>query len=163
MSILQLAETTLSVYPSGHICARLKGLWMSRRRNYRNRDYDDYRDYDRRRDYNGRRKSRDEERIERLTWFFLVMVIAIIHVFREGGMTLSNWIIPFSGSVVLLGSGLVQYTRRWHVSPATWLGGALLAGLALINLYVSPGSSFFGISLIVFAVVILIGLLTGET
>lgn len=142
----------------------MKGIGMSRRRNYR--DYDD-RDYDRRRrnnrDYDGRRKSRDEERIERLTWFFLVIVIALIHVFREGGMTMPNWIVPFSGSVVLLGSGLIQYTRRWRVSPATWLGGALLAGLALINLYVSPGSSFFGISLIVFAGVILIGLLTGET
>lgn len=135
---------------------------MSRRRNYRDRDYyDDRRRNDR--DYNGRRKSRDEERIERLTWFLLVIVIALIQVFNEGGMTMPNWIVPFSGSVILLGSGIIQYSRRWNVSPSTWLGGALLAGLALVNLYVSPGSSFFGISLIVFAGVILIGLLTGET
>lgn len=139
---------------------------MARRR-YRD-DYDDRRgrDYDRRRssgrDY-GRRKSQDEERIERLTWFFLVLVIAGLHIIQEGGMRLPNYIVPLAGAVVLIGSGLVQYSRRWRVSPTTWLGGALLAGLALINLYVSPDSSFLGISLVVFAGVILIGLLTGET
>lgn len=109
------------------------------------------------------RKSVAEERIERLTWFFLVLVIALIHIIREGGLALPNWIVPFSGCVVLLGSGMYQYSRRWRVSPTTWLAGALLGALALVNLYVSPSSSFLGISLIVFATVILIGLLTGET
>jgi hypothetical protein len=141
------------------------GERMARRR-YRD-NYDDRRgrDYDRRsssRDY-GRRKSQDEERIERLTWFFLVLVIAALHIIQEGGMRLPNYIVPLAGAIVLIGSGLVQYSRRWRVSPTTWLGGALLAGLALINLYVSPDSSFLGISLVVFAGVILIGLLTGET
>ncbi len=140
---------------------------MSRRRSDNSRDNDDR---DRRRSSrrsdnrdNGRRKSYQEERVERFTWFFLVLVIATIHIVKEGGMTLPNWIIPFSGCVVLLGSGMYQYSHRWRVSPTTWLAGALLAGLALINLYVSPESSFLGISLIVFAAVILIGLLTGET
>ena len=142
---------------------------MARRRSdyYRGRDdyYDDRGDNRRRsRGSNyGRSKSGGEERIERLTWFFLVLVIALIHIIREGGMTLPNWVIPFSGCVVLLGSGMYQYSRRWRVSPTTWLAGALLAALALINLYVSPTSSFLGLSLIVFAAVILIGLLTGET
>ncbi len=110
-----------------------------------------------------RRKSYAEERIERLTWFFLVLAIAGVQVVQQGGMTLPNWTVPFVGCVVLLGSGLYQYSRRWRVSPATWLAGALLAGLTLINLYVSPNTSFLGISLVVFAGVILIGLLTGET
>lgn len=142
---------------------------MSRRRSDYYDDYDDDRRRSRRRNSRGdsgsygRQKSRDEERIERLTWFFLVIVIAFIQIGQEGGLRLANWIIPFAGCVVLLGSGMYQYSRRWRVSPTTWLGGALLAGLALINLYVSPQSSFMGISLIVFAAVILIGLLTGET
>ena len=139
---------------------------MARRRSdyYRDRDdnYDDRRSRSRNRS-NSRGKSSGEERIERLTWFFLVMVIALIHIIREGGMTLPNWVVPFSGCVVLLGSGMYQYSRRWRVSPTTWLAGALLAALALINLYVSPNSSFLGLSLIVFAAVILVGLLTGET
>jgi hypothetical protein len=140
---------------------------MARRRSdyYRDDDYDN-RGGTRRRSRSGnygRNKSGGEERIERLTWFFLVLVIALIHIIREGGMTLPNWVIPFAGCVVLLSSGMYQYSRRWRVSPTTWLAGALLAALALINLYVSPSSSFLGLSLIVFAAVILVGLMTGET
>lgn len=110
-----------------------------------------------------RSKSYGEARIERITWVFLILVIAIVQILQQGGMAVPNWSIPFVGSVVLLGSGMYQYSRRWRVSPTTWLAGALLAGLALVNLYVSPNSSFLGISLIVFAAVIVVGLLTGET
>jgi hypothetical protein len=135
---------------------------MTRRRSYYSRDGGNYRPRSRN-NQGAHRKSVAEERIERLTWFFLVLVIALIHIIREGGLIIPNWIVPFSGCVVLLGSGMYQYSRRWRVSPTTWLAGALLGVLALINLYVSPNSSFLGLSLIVFAVVILIGLLTGET
>lgn len=127
-----------------------------------NNDYYDNRRYDQGGGY-GRSKSYAEERIERLTWFFLVLAIAGIQVVQQGGMVLPNWIIPFSGSVILLGSGMYQFSRRWRVSASTWLSGILMAGLTAVNLYISPGSNFLGISLIVFAGVILIGLLTGET
>jgi hypothetical protein len=110
-----------------------------------------------------RNKSYAEERIERLTWFFLVLVIAGVQILQQGGMALPNWVIPFVGCVVLIGSGLYQNSRRWRVAPTTWLAGALLAVFTLINLYVSPTSNFLGISLVVFAAVILMGLLTGET
>ena len=110
-----------------------------------------------------RTKSYAEERIERLTWFFLVLVIAGVQILQQGGMALPNWVIPFVGCVVLIGSGLYQNSRRWRVAPTTWLAGALLAVFTLINLYVSPTSNFLGISLVVFAAVILMGLLTGET
>jgi len=111
----------------------------------------------------GRGKSYAEERVERLTWVFLVLAIAAVQILQQGGMVLPNWFIPFAGCVVLLGSAMYQNSKRWRVAPTTWLGGALLAGMTLINLYVSPGSNFLGISLIVFAVVILMGLVTGET
>jgi uncharacterized membrane protein YhaH (DUF805 family) len=112
--------------------------------------------------YRGR-KSLAEERTERLTWFLLVLIFAIMNVLLEGGVNLPNWFVPLSGGVVLIGSGIYQYARRWRVSPTTWLAGALLAGLAIVNLEFSPNRSFLGISLIVFAGVILIGLVTGET
>ncbi len=111
----------------------------------------------------GRSKSYAEERVERLTWVFLVLAIASVQIIQQGGLALPNWVIPFAGCVVLLGSGMYQYSKRWRVAPTTWLGGALLAGMTLINLYISPGSNFLGISLVVFAAVILMGLLTGET
>jgi hypothetical protein len=110
-----------------------------------------------------RNKSYAEERVERLTWFFLVLVIAGVQILQQGGLSLPNWSIPFVGCVVLIGSGLYQNSKRWRVAPTTWLAGALLAALTLINLYVSPSSNFLGISLVVFAAVILMGLLTGET
>lgn len=139
---------------------------MTRRRSSysrsRNNDNYDNRGSYQNRNY-GRGKSYAEERIERLTWFFLVLAIAGVQIVQQGGMVLPNWVIPFAGCVVLLGSGMYQFSRRWQVSPSTWLAGALLAGLTLVNLYISPSSNFLGISLIVFAAIILIGLLTGET
>jgi len=110
-----------------------------------------------------RSKSYAEERTERLTWFFLVLAIAGVQIIQQGGAALPNWVIPFAGCVVLLGSGMYQYSKRWRVAPTTWLAGALLAGMTLINLYVNPSLNFLGVSLIVFAAVILMGLLTGET
>jgi hypothetical protein len=134
-----------------------------RRRNQYSDQYDQYPPQSQQSGYYGAGKSRGEERIERLTWFLLVLIFAVIHVLLEGGAALPNWFVPLSGAVVLLGSGLYQYARRWRVSPTTWLAGALLAGLAFVNLYFNPNRSFLGICLIVFAAVILIGLVTGET
>ncbi len=108
-------------------------------------------------------KSAAEARVERITWFMLVLIFAIINVLLEGGVGLPNWFVPLSGCVVLLGSGIYQYSRRWKVSPITWLAGSSLGALAAVNLYFLPDRSFLGISLIVFAGVILIGLVTGET
>ncbi|MBL8162105.1 MAG: hypothetical protein JNJ61_08975 [Anaerolineae bacterium] len=138
----------------------------SDRRDYRDRDYyddrDDYRDDNRSR-RRTRGKSRDEERIERMTWFALVIIFAALQILPEGGLTLPNWFVPLSGSIVLLASGAVQYSRGWRVSPITWLAGAMLAALSFINLNISPERNFLGISMIVFAGVILMGLITGET
>lgn len=137
---------------------------MTRRRSsYSRSDNYDRRGRSRSSQSYGRNKSYAEERIERLTWFFLVLAIAGVQIVQQGGMAVPNWTIPFVGCVVLFSSGMYQYSRRWRVSPTTWIAGALLAGLALINLYISPTSSFLGISLVVFAAVILVGLLTGET
>ncbi|MBZ0280492.1 MAG: hypothetical protein K8L97_07100 [Anaerolineae bacterium] len=128
---------------------------MARRRSkYRNNDQGGY---------SPRRKSRDEERVERLTWFFLVIIFAALQILPEGGLALPLWFVPLSGAIVLIGSGLLQFTRGWRVSPVTWLGGFLLVGLTIINLYISPERNFLGLSMIVFAGVILMGLLTGET
>lgn len=108
-------------------------------------------------------KSEAEARAERLTWFFLVLIFAALQLLDQNNINIQNWLIPLSGAIVLLGSGLYQYANRWRVSPTTWLAGALLFFLAVLNLYLNPDRSFLGESLVVFAAVILIGLLTGET
>lgn len=110
-----------------------------------------------------RGKSEREARAERLTWFFLVLIFAVLQLLNQSNIGVQNWLIPMSGAIVLIGSGLYQYRNHWRVSPVTWLAGALLFFLAMLNLYSVPERSFLGESLIVFAAVILIGLLTGET
>jgi hypothetical protein len=107
------------------------------------------------------KKSEAEARIERLTWFAMVLVFAVIYIVPEG--TVDNWMVPFAGAVILLGSGLLQYTRRWRVSPITWMAGTVMLLLAVINLTVNPDQNFFGFVLLAFAVVIGIGVITGET
>jgi len=97
-----------------------------------------------------------------MTWFLLVLVFAVLNLLNLETMGL-NWVLPLAGAVILLGSGMLQYMRGWMVSPVTWLGGAALVGLMLFNLYLDPTRDFLGIALIIFAIVILIGLLTGET
>jgi uncharacterized membrane protein YjjP (DUF1212 family) len=107
------------------------------------------------------RKSQAEESVERTTWFLLVLIFAVLYIFPEENVP--NWIIPVAGAFVLLGSGVYQYSRRWHVSPITWIAGTIMLILAMVNLYVSPEQDFFGFALLTFAVVIGVGVITGET
>lgn len=104
-------------------------------------------------------KSASEARVERITWALLVLVFAVTQLLPEGSF--DNWIIPGAGAIVLLGSGLYQYSRRWRVSPITWIGGVIMALFAFYSY--QNGSSYLGETLVVFAAVILVGVLTGET
>jgi hypothetical protein len=106
-------------------------------------------------------KSPAEARVERLTWFLLVMIFAILNIVPPG--TLPNATVPFAGALVLLGSGIYQYSRRWRVSPTTWVAGSVMLVFGLYNIYVNTTANLLGLSLIIFALVILIGLFTGET
>ena len=130
--------------------ARRKARYSSgREREYRSESYTD----------RPRGKSEAEARVERLTWFFLVVVFAVTQLLE----TLPPVAVPLAGAGILIGSGLYQYSRHWRVSPVTWLAGALMAGLAYLNLQVKPTRDFTGLALLVFAGVILFGLLTEET
>lgn len=108
------------------------------------------------------RKSEDEARAERITWALLVFIFGILYLFPDTA-GLPNWFIPVTGAMILLGSGLYQYTRRWHVSPITWLAGATMFAIGFYGLYIDPTQDLLPFSLFVFAAVIAIGVLTGET
>lgn len=109
-----------------------------------------------------RRKSEAEARAERITWALLVLVFAFLYLLPDSA-PVPNFFIPFTGAVILLGSGIYQYSRRWRVSPITWIAGAFMAFFAYYNLSINPAHNFIGESLAVFAAVIIFGLLTGET
>ncbi|MFW5696526.1 MAG: hypothetical protein ACOCXR_01930 [Phototrophicaceae bacterium] len=107
------------------------------------------------------RKSEAEARIERITWALMVGVFGLIYIVPEG--QIPNAAVPFAGAVILLGAGLYQYSQRWRVSPMTWIAGTVMLLLATYNLTFDETANFYGFTLLVFAVVIGVGVLTGET
>lgn len=107
-----------------------------------------------------RRKSEAEARVERITWGLLVLVFAFVELTRDRA-TFPNFFVPFAGALILLGSGLYQYSRRWKVSPITWIAGAFMAFFTYLAF--DSGRNYVGESLVVFFVVIVFGLITGET
>jgi len=107
------------------------------------------------------RKSAAEARIERLTWFFLVLVFAVLSMLPDNSVP--NMVIPFSGAVILLGSGIYQYMRQWRVSPITWIVGSIMLVMGAYNYQVNPNINLTGVVLLLFAGVILFGILTNET
>jgi hypothetical protein len=109
------------------------------------------------------RKTQAEARIERMTAILLVSVFAIIYLAEQQNIDVPNPTIPFAGAVILLGSGLYQYGQRWRVSPWTWISGTALLMLAIYNMNIDPNANFYGISLLIFAIVLTVGLFTGET
>lgn len=107
-----------------------------------------------------RGKSEREARAEHLTWAALVLAFALVHL---GAGNFANWLLPFAGAVILLISGVYQYSRRWHVSPVTWIAVVILALFAFYSYQVDPNAEFLSESLIVFAGIILLGVITGDT
>jgi hypothetical protein len=137
-------------------------LIVARRRSRRNYDRDyDARNYDRGSRRGG--KSASEARIELMTWAALVAVIAIGVLGQDVGLSLPNWFVPFAGATIMIGAGIYQYSRGYRVSPITWLGGMVLGLFLVYALYVDRTQQFGGASLIVFFLVILFGIITGDT
>ena len=111
-----------------------------------------------------RKKSRDEARVERLTWGLLVLIFALLYFASDSFLqAMPNWLVPLAGGVVLLGSGMYQYGRRWRVSPVTWITGMILVVLAIVGLYIAPSRPFIVESLLITLIVIVFGTFTGET
>lgn len=108
-----------------------------------------------------KRKSAAEAKVERLTWFFLVLVFAVISMLPDDSVPYI--VVPLSGAVILLGSGVYQYARKWTVSPVTWIAGSLMLMMGFYNYQFNPNADLTGLVLITFALVILVGVLTNET
>jgi len=105
------------------------------------------------------RKSAAEAQVERFTWFLMVLVFAVLYIVDVN--QIPNWAIPFAGAVILLGSGFYQFFHRWRVSPFTWIAGTVLLMLAGVSW--QSDMDFYGFTLLAFAVVIGVGVVTGET
>ena len=108
-----------------------------------------------------RHKSHAEAKVERITWFALVLVFAVLQIIPAE--TTPNFVVPLLGAIILFASGVYQYTRKWTVSPVTWVAGAFLLVAAGYSYLMNPKVDMLGISMLIFAVVIGFGVLTGET
>lgn len=109
-----------------------------------------------------RRKSEAEARVERITWALLVLVFAIVQLVPSGS-ALPSYFVTLAGAIILLGSAFYQYSRRWRVSPITWIAGSFMAFFAYYSFQVDRSRTFTGEALLVFFGVIIFGLITGET
>ncbi len=112
-----------------------------------------------------RRKSEDEIKVEQVTWFLLVLIFALLSILNENlaQVVVPNWLVPLAGAVVLLGSGIYQYSKGWRVSPITWIIGSVLLVFGIVNVLIDQTLNLTGFSLLAFAAVIFFGLVTGET
>ncbi len=111
-----------------------------------------------------RKKSTSEARVERLTWGLLVLIFAVLYIASDTLLqSMPNWLVPLAGGVILIGSGIYQYSRHWRVSPVTWITGVTLIFLAVIGFYIAPQRQFIVESLLVTLIVIVFGTFTGET
>jgi hypothetical protein len=104
------------------------------------------------------RKTAQEAKIERLTWFAMVITFLFMTNNQiEGSYTL------LAVSIILILSGLYQWRKRWSVGPAVFL----LAGIGILTGFYSlyqpvPVDLSLGAFLIILAV-IGIGVITNDS
>lgn len=110
----------------------------------------------------GRKKSEAEARIERITWFLLVLMFALLNLVPDD-MTIPNATIPFAGGTILLISGLYQYSHKWRVSFITWIIATLMLVMGAYNVASRPDLNLTFVAIILVAIVIAAGVFTGET
>ena len=108
------------------------------------------------------RKSAAEARIERVTWFLLVLMFAMLNIVPDT-TRMPNAVVPFIGAFILFGSGLYQYYRGWRVSFITWIAGTLMAVMGAYSVMSRPDINMTPGALIIVAIVILFGVFTNES
>ena len=108
------------------------------------------------------RKSKQELRVERITWFGLVAIFIIANIVPED-TAIPNAVTPFAAGTVLFLSGIYQYSRKWRVSFITWIAGTLMLVMGAYNVANRPDLDLSFVVIILVAVVIAVGVLTNET
>lgn len=108
------------------------------------------------------RKSKQELRIERITWFGLVAIFIIGSIIPDD-TTIPNAITPLAAGVILIVSGVYQYSRKWRVNFTTWIAGTLMLVMAAYSVYSRPDLDMRMIVIFLVAIVIAVGVFTNET
>lgn len=109
-----------------------------------------------------KKKSAQEARVERITWFALVAIFIISTVIPEDTV-IPNAVTPFAAGVVLIVSGIYQYMRKWRVHFVTWIAGTLMLVMAGYNIANRPDLDLSFAVILLVALVIAMGIFTNET
>lgn len=115
------------------------------------------------------RKTGKEARAERLTWFAMVLVF-LVFSFDES-VNFPAYIPPFAIALILLISGIYQYSKSWRISPIVWIIFVLMVltgGFAVYSeMYTVPAAfSFIDpvlVALLGTIVIIVFGIITNES
>jgi len=115
------------------------------------------------------RKSRQEARVERYTWFSMVVIFILISL--DERLTEPGFWVPLVLSAILFISGIIQYQNGWRISPFTWIVGAVLLVIGGLTWYfsrpeVAVSVQFLDpilISLLATVIVIVYGIITNES
>jgi uncharacterized membrane protein YjjP (DUF1212 family) len=108
------------------------------------------------------RKSKQELRVERITWFALVAIFIVANLIPED-TAIPNGVTPLLGGIVLIFSGIYQYSHKWRVNFTTWIAGTLMLVMAFYNFTTRPDLNLSFMVIILVALVIAVGVFTNET
>ena len=109
-----------------------------------------------------RTKTSKEARVERITWFALVMIFVPLN-FGQWLHTIPAYFFPAAVGVILIVSGTYQYSQGWRVAPIVWIIAALMIAYAGYAWYIKPLIDPILIGLIGVVAVIGLGVITNES
>ena len=72
-------------------------------------------------------------------------------------------LLPLFAGVVLIASGVYQYRQQWRVSFSTWVAGTLMLVMSGFGILERPDLDMSFVVIVLVAIVIAIGIFTGET
>jgi hypothetical protein len=103
------------------------------------------------------RKTGYEAKVERTTWFALMLAF----LFLTYGQVTGTWVC-FAISAILMISGIYQYTKKWRISPLTWIVAALAAVAGGYGIYYNPVVDLSLVALGLIVLIIAWGVVTNE-
>lgn len=106
------------------------------------------------------RKTGREARVERATWFAMVLVFILLNFDRD--ITIPDWLIPFVIATILTISAIYQYTQNWRVSPVTWVTVVVLVMAGIFAIYYNSPIDLILVSLGATVGIIAWGIITNE-
>ncbi len=108
------------------------------------------------------KKTGREARAERITWFAMISIFLLMSF--NTGFVLDGYMTCIILGLILLVSGFYQLSKKWHVSPLTWMIATLLIAAGFADLYFNQNYIDLNLlGLILTAAVIGIGVITNES